>query len=75
MSESIYRVESFREAGETMYRLVGPGVRSDAKPSEDYRQKLEELAALLNHARAVWEEERQQSAVADTSPRTPPHQA
>jgi len=58
MSEALYRVETSRETGETLYRLVGPGVRSDAKPSEEYRQKLEELATLLNHARAVWEQER-----------------
>ena len=61
MSETLYRVETTRETGETLYRLVGPGVRSDAKPSEEYRQKLEELATLLNHARSVWEQERSEA--------------
>ena len=60
MSEPLYRVERSEETGETVYRLVGPGVRSEAKPSDEYRQKLEELATLLNHARAVWEQEREQ---------------
>ena len=63
MSEPLYRVERSEEAGETVYRLVGPGVRSEAKPSDEYRQKLEELATLLNHARAVWEQERKQRDV------------
>ena len=62
MSEPLYRVERSHEAGETTYRLVGPGIRSDAKPSEEYRQKLEELATLLNHARSVWEQEREQQS-------------
>lgn len=68
MSEPLYRVERSQEAGETLYRLVGPGVRSEAKPSEEYRQKLEELATLLNHARAVWEQEREQTNRGDPIP-------
>lgn len=55
MPELPYRVErARRQDGETLYRIDGPAVSDQPwKPGEDYRAKLDELAALLN--RVWWE--------------------